>query len=416
MKYWIIVLSLLMSACEDRARLNPLDPENQLSHGAPQGLKVVTHRDTARVLWQPFEVDHLKTYAIYRGNDSKALEYLTSILSEKTIFTDYGLDYDKPYYYAVQAITEFSQSAVSPAVRVIPGPVNVWVADMYGFLLRNISYDGTTIADEQEFSSPRSVEFDPREQRLWVGDYYQRKIFGITNGLEVNKTLTLPSEPIALALDSLNQVLLTVLEDNNLYGLNYGGSILWQVALNREVTLATELAYNAKTGNVWISLSATDEVLMVNTRSADPELVTFSAIANPGPLEADPMAAGVWISTASGIARMDALGLVAVYKSNLFIHDLSLDPVTGYCYYTGSLERFSGWETGFLDHEQPDQSTVILGDSISQVFNLQVVPGTGSAGILIQEARDHTLIRFDHSGKKLGTTGGYSSHLDFALD
>jgi len=416
MKYWIILLFLLVTACEDRERSNPLDPENHLSHGAPQGLKVITHRDTARVLWQPFEVDHLKSYVVYRGNDFKALDYLTSIQPEKTEFTDGDLDYDRPYYYAVQAITEYSQSAVSQAVKVIPGPVNVWVADMYGFLLRNISYDGTTITKEQEYSSPRSVEFDPGEKMLWVGDYYQRKIFGISYDFQEHRTLTLPSEPIALALDSLNQLLFTVLEDNNLYALDYAGSVLWQVPLKREVTLATELAYNSRTGNVWISLSATDEVLVVNTQSADKEPVTFPTVDNPGPLEADPKVAGVWVSTASGVARMDTSGLVAVYKSNLFIHDLSLDPVTGDCYYSGSLERFSNWETGFLDHNHPEQSTVILGDSISQVFNLQVVPGTVSAGILIQEARNHTLIRFDHSGKRLGTTVGYSSHLDFALD
>lgn len=416
MRAIVLLLLFLFTACEDRERLNPLDPENHLSHGAPTGLRVVSRRDTARLVWNSFEVNHLQAYEIYRGVEPDELIIQGSIMAENTFFIDQGLTYDQPYYYAVRALTEFSQSAISDPVGFTPGPQNVWVADMYGFKLRNISYDGKTITTEREYDSPRSVEYDPGEKIIWVADYFQKTFLGFTTKLKPKIMIPLPAEPIALTLDSLNQVLYTVLEDNTLYAFDYSGTILWQVDIDRELTLATELAYNALTENLWVSMSATNELLMIKTRPLIKERVVFTNLDNPGPLEADPLGSGVWVSTASGIARVDSAGNFSFYKTELFIHDLSLDPFSGDCYYTGSLERFSNWETGYLQHDHPEVSTVILDQSVPQIYNLQVVPGTGIPGILVQEADNHKLIRYSRAGEKLGETSGYSSHLDFALD
>ncbi|MEE8336055.1 MAG: hypothetical protein V3S48_06425 [Candidatus Neomarinimicrobiota bacterium] len=410
------IILIILCSCEDRERLNPLDPKNSITEGAPTGLKIFTRVDSIALRWNPFNIDNMVEYQIYRGAGRDELFKHASVPADSVVFRETELDFEESYFYAVQALTEFSQSSISKTVTTMPGPHTLWVADMYNFFLRNISFDGSWGQKIMEFISPRSLALDSKTKILWLGEYFEKSLLGLDQQMAIVNRIDLPDSPIDFALDSLNRRLFVLLEDSSLRSYNMDGSIIWNYQLGFNPNLSSELVYDVITGSIWLSSNVINAVLKI--AAADPEAGAdiFSLIPNPGPLEADPVNGGVWVSTETGIVRIKASGEMNWYKQELFIHDISIHPQSGDCYYTGSRERFSNWETGYLTYSNPEVHQIILDNDVDQLYNIQVMPGINSTGIFAQQAFTWKLLRFTEKGEKVGELDNFNSRLDFALD
>jgi len=411
----ISIIILICWGCEDRNRLNPLDPENELTQGAPTGIKIHIRADSVELFWSPFRVDNMKEYLIYRGFSENELIQHGTVTNDSTVFRESNLAFGQSYYYAVQALTEFSHSVISEAVATIPGPHTLWVADMYNFFLRNISYDGSWNQKTIEFTSPRSLALDSKTNIIWLGEYFKEQLLGFDHNMNIVSQIELPSRPIDFAVDSLKQRIFVVLEDSSLQCFNMDGSTIWKYELNFDPNLSSEIAYDAVTENIWLSSNIINAVIKIN--AGDPEKIEiFSAIPNPGPLETDPFKGGVWVATESGIAYINSLSELIFYKTDLFIYDVSVHPQTGNCYYTGSESDNSNWETGYITESNPENFKIILGNEMQDLYNIQVIPGPYSSGIFVQQAFTWKLLRFNANGDKIGELSNFNSRLDFVLD
>ncbi|MEE8437869.1 MAG: hypothetical protein V3S22_05965 [Candidatus Neomarinimicrobiota bacterium] len=410
------IILVILCSCEDRERLNPLDPKNGLTEGAPTGLKIFTRVDSIALRWNPFNVDNMVEYQIYRGFAKDELFKHAAVPADSEVFRETDLNFEESYFYAVQALTEFSQSGISKTVSTIPGPHTLWVADMYNFFLRNISFDGSWGQKTMEFISPRSLVLDSKSKILWLGEYFEESLLGLDHQMTVVNRIELQDSPIDFALDSLRRRLFAVLEDSTLNCYDMDGSVIWNYKLGFNPNLSTELAYDAITENIWLSSNVVNAVIKISTDGPAAGVDIFSSIPNPGPLEADPVNGGVWVSTETGIIRIKSSGEINWYKQELFIHDVSIHPQSGDCYYTGSRERFSTWETGYLINSNPEVHQIILNNDVDQLYNIQVIPGPNSTGIFVQQAFTWKLLRFTEKGEKVGELDNFNSRLDFALD
>ncbi len=402
---------LTLFSCEDRERLNPLDPANELSHGAPTGLKAITQKDTVNLRWNPFDVNHMAAYEIYRGQDAQDLALHHVLSSEFNEFQENGLSYNRPYFYAIRAVTEFSQSGRSRPVKTIPGPYSLWVADMYNFFLHSISFDGTQKQKTLEFKSPRSLVKINKD--LLVSDYFEKRIYKVSPEVKIKVLFSLPDSPIDVALDNEANQLYILLEDSTVRGYTLEGTLVWTLTLGLNPNLSSELAFDTQTESLWISLNEQNKVIRVSPLGQI--MVEIENIPNPGPLKADPINGGVWVTTENGIMKQTPQGEQYRYRTHLFIHDISIHPETGDCYYTGSRGGVSDWETGVLPLENPENPVIILNDSVQWLYNIQVVPSEGETGIFVQQAFEWKLLRFNATGEKLGELETFNSRLDFIL-
>ncbi len=408
----LIFIIILLAGCENRERLNPLDPENEYTQGAPTGLWLLSHRDSVQINWNGFDVDHMAGYEIYRGEGD--LELIDVITADQTTYVDTGVEYYQEYTYAIRAKTEFSQSNLSQEKKVIPGPWNAVVADMYNFHIRNISFDGRTITQEKRFNSPRAMVTDPNSNQMYVADYFDQKIYGLNRSFTIQSTIELPSNPIAM--DVGMGKFFVLLEDSTIRSFDISGPEDVSHRLEFDPNLSSEIAYDTKTEKIYVSLNKHNRVIVLDANTLDQEGKKEYEFQNPGPIEPNYVQGGVFVATESGIVNIDISGGVNKYLADLFIHDISTHPDRSELYYVGSKERAVGWEVGYINIKSGER-VQILGNEYSRLYNIQMIPADGEHdGFVVQQAFPGKLMRFNKSGEKWAEIDGFNSRLDFILD
>jgi hypothetical protein len=414
---WILILILLFTfnACSDRERLNPLDPKNPITHGKPVGLSAIPDRDSVRLSWSPIDVDDFVGYHVFKGYDSTQLELFTRVGADCTGIIDTGLTYDRDHYYAIQGETVYNMSLLSDVLRVVPGPFNIWIADVYAYRIQEISYDGTYILTALDFSSPRAIEYDADYGVLWVADYWEQRVYALDQNLTKDHFFLLDGYPLDLAIDRINGKLYVLLSNNRIKGYSYYGQEILSLDLEESVSVDSKLVYCPTTSSLWLTAPNRGSVTRVILNTGAVTLKTFRSLGSEGPIEVDPIEGGVWVATRSGIARITKEDSIYYYLSHLHIRDISVEPSNGDCYYTGNTVSKGEWTTGYLRYADPSHNNVILDSDYPDLYNIQVIPGTGEPGIIVQQAFSWKLLRFTSRGEQIGELSGFNSVLDFVL-
>jgi len=193
----ILTASLLLFLhCSDRERLNPLDPENPFTNGAPTGIRLYSQRDTVVLQWSPMQVNSLRRYYIYRAVDNAALALYDSVAGHVIEYIDDSLVFDKQYTYALQAKTEYDKSRLSQSLSVVPGPF-----DDCNRLIE--FYDGFTPTDLAVV-----------QDRIYFTNLWDNSLKMIDTSGEVH-SFEIGEAPVDLAYDSSSGLIYILGRDNN---------------------------------------------------------------------------------------------------------------------------------------------------------------------------------------------------------
>ncbi len=182
---------------------------------------------------------------------------------------------------------------------------------------------------------------------------------------------------------------------------------------------ASKLSFNAVTHTLWLSITTSSAGGKVYRLRTSFPVFGWSVLAELPPtnqVAADLLTGGCWVATDSGVVRVSNTGNLATYLPELQILDISVNPVNGDCYYVGRSRDRSRTEAGRIPGDPDLQPETIVTDAGGSFEQIQVLPGDGQVGFLINEASSGQLLRVDATGQRVGRLGEFSPFLDFALE
>jgi len=411
-----ILLIGLVFSCSDRERLNPLDPNNPNTHGKPTGFRAETNRDTIRLYWDNPALDDLSGFHIYFGNGDSDLKLLDSTHKAQTSYMKTGLRYDTPFHFALKTKTIFGESRLSDPLSVVLGPVNIWIADILNNMIWYLSYDGSYILKQNTIFNPTAIAYETATETLWMANYYEKKIIGMDRGLISKNEIVLSDRPVDLAFDKLGKIIYVLQTDSTIQGFTTGGLVQVRIKLAESISLYNRLAFDAKTGSLWVTSLLHNSVFRAETSNELVRITTYVDLEKPYSVEPDPIDGGVWISTYNGILRIKNDNTKTVYKSGMYISDISVNPINGDCYYTARSLDNGTWETGRLPYANPGESEQILSNEFPDLTNIKIIPSGSNFGFIVHQSSTGKLLRFNAKSELIGEMKTFDSFLDFALD
>jgi hypothetical protein len=417
--FLLLCIALLVLACSDRERSNPLDPTNPVTGGAPTGLVIQSNRDTVTIQWNAMAVDDLESYRIYRGIGNNEPILFDEVGARITKYKDTSVITDSVHQYTIQAVTAFSEGEHSQVQTIIPGLINFWVADisLYSGRLTRISYDGAHMLNYENFLTLSAVAFNPQTHTAWIADIWAERLYELRTDMSVKREIHLSSQPVDMAIDTTGERLFTLLmNENSVHQLSFDGYLHESILLPTTVSRYCRLAYDDITSSLWISNYEESLVYRYKLDNSGDSLITFTGVQDPRDIVPDPLEGGCWVATKAGITLIFDDGSISVYKDSMNIKDISLNAVNGDCYYVGKNSNTGQWATGRLSTQESVQDEIILGNDYPYLHSIQVVPGQGPRGFLVSQAYAWKLLRFDHQGQTIGTMTGFNARLDFALE
>ena len=413
----LLLTALLLSGCSERERSNPLDPLNPDTRGAPTGFKAVTNRDTARLSWDPMDVSGLEGYTLERSVAGGSMDPLASVSPEVTRYLDSQLTFDTPYSYTVLAVTQYGESQPAKRDTVVPGPHNFWVADFSRGMVRRVTYDGGhVLAERHFFISPEALAYQAGEGQLWVADYFERAVYRLDLELQDVVRLTLSGRPIELAIDTAAQALYILETDpDDIVVVSLEGNRLETVAVPFEVDIDGALAFDAVSNSLW--LSPGEQGGLYRRELAPGGAWVLASAGPPGRrVDIDPVSGGCWMATDSGIVRLDAAGNRDAILPELQVWDVSVNPVSGDCYFVGQSRVNGRWQAGRIFGWPNAQAEVVVDGIYETLVRIQALPGPGATGFLVEQQSAGRTLRFDSAGNLMGRLDGYAFPLEFALE
>ncbi len=419
----LFVLSILigiLTSCSDRERLNPFDPHNPHTGGAPVGLTVYSQRDTVWLAWDPLNIDDLTGYTLYRRqsdtplNSSFDLTIYDSVSADQSLYLDRFVSYDRHYYYAIQSHTKFDDSPLSDTVSIMPGPVNFWITDFNGHSVKKLTYDGAHQIGGLTVNSPIAVAYTEQNKCCFVANYWENRVHVIARNLNQSALFDVEGAPVDLGVRHTVAELYVIMRWPSQIGVyDFQGNLKRTIGLNFDVSFDTYLTVDEQSHSVWISNYEDNYIYRIKVDQLD-ELATFETAIQPERIYADPVRGGCWVTTANGILRIKSDATVENYKKGYRTIDLSVNPANGDCYYTGYQNH--QWSTGRLSASSGYQDHQILDDEYNYLYALQVIPGNGLQGFLAWQRSREKLLRFSASGSLIGEMESVAGFVDTALE
>jgi len=410
------IIALLIISCSEREHLNPFDPENPDTHGAPTGLVIVSNRNRIDLSWDPMDINGLSYYQIYRSVDSYNLSLHDSVTANFTYWVDRPVEYDRVYRYAIRACTVDDVSNLSDTLKIIPGPVNFIIADFYNFSVQKLTYDGEHVLMTNYQDSPIAIETSVTQQKIYIADYWNEQIIISDWNLSTINILALHDRPLDIAFDpQFNRLYILVLDKKQILISSTTGMITDSLPTLTSLAFGSHLCLDPIQRNLWISVPERDTIFQVNLSESNQTFI-HPGILKPRRVYAEPIDGGCWAATGAGIVNIENDGNTNVYLHEYFIYDISINSENGDVYYTGYHKNTKEWATGYLNRSANFEPVLLLGNETPYLYCIQAVPGVGQSGFLVLQGGSWNLLRFDKNGNQIGAIGQYSSRLDFELD
>ena len=183
--YYLSFLTLisitLLIHCNDRKRLNPLDPQNPDTKGKPTGLRILSEFDTITLRWNSVNVDGLVGYHIYRKlAETSSYQLIHLAPADSNIFYDRHVTYNNTYTYKVSVVTSTYESQPSDSLSITPGPTVIWVADADNRRIIKISHDGLHEIERIAVTGlPWDIYITSDDRSIWFSDVLFGDIYRI---------------------------------------------------------------------------------------------------------------------------------------------------------------------------------------------------------------------------------------------
>jgi hypothetical protein len=395
----LLVIFFTFMFCSDRERLNPLDPSNPYSEGAPTGVRIYSKQDQAILHWSPMQVTDLEIYYIYRSFNEENLAKYDSISGSFTKFVDNKLKYDKQYSYAVQAVTAHSKSRLSDTLSIVPGEYELILADYWNQSLSRITYDASRLFKFYDGFTPTDMVIF--QDRIYFTNLWDNSVKILDQKNEI-LSVALDESPVDLALDSINRILYVLTRDNNrLFRISINGENFGSENLGIEINFNSTISYDPVLECLWITDDSFDKIYRYNL-SGHFIVEISDDIDSPDEIIVDEISGGCWIASRSGIVHIQADGEIIKHLTEYSVYDLSLDKRTGDLYYSALKLSNNSWEIGYLHN---DVHTTLY-NSYSFIYKIKTIQETIGTGLALIDGNKAEIIRINAFGVEIGRRSG----------
>ncbi len=405
----ICLFALILFSCSEREYLNPLDPDNPDTHGAPENVRVYSNRQTATLTWSPFRLPSMEKYYIYKSVNEPNLVLYDSVNANSTRYMDSGLLYDQKYYYAVQAITKFDKSKISKSVATIPGRFNFILADYYGQSLIKLTYDGN--------STLQFINSNPTDVEVLDGTVFYTNLWTNTLAILDNEgnieTIQIDGAPIAMTSDKASNRLFILTRDNDrLLTLSSNGQLLDIRQMPYNVLFETNVAFDKSGPGLWMTSKDDDTIYYYDLRTNRFQTVS-STIDGPDEIIIDPDTGG-WIASWDGLIFVNIGTAPVRYLSDYRFYDLSLNPLSNHLYYTAYANTDKEWLIGRF-HIQSYENEILFREHYNFMTKIKAIPKDNGAGLLLVQGNTGKVFRIDENGNEIGLYEGTYGIVDIEL-
>jgi hypothetical protein len=411
----ILIGLVFWQTCSDREHANPFDPLNPETHGAPTGLSVYSNRDTISITWQPLEIDDLTEYVLYMACGNDPLQPLIRLPRGFSSYRVSDCQYDEWYRFAIKAVTRHDEGPLSDSVNIMPGPVNLLVADYYDHSVRRVRYDGQQVTATYLVNSPTGLAIDQGRGKIFVSSYWQRQLLILDQRLARENAFDLAGQPLDLVYDAERAELL-VLEKEPARVVAYSshGSFKYSCSLDLALGLDATLTLDSTYKILWVSSPLAAKVQAYNWADAQRPMLWQGDFQVTGRIAAPNGSAACWIPTDTGLVLQKLHGTSTLFRRDCRILGISLSPHSSECYFVGQAVD-NKWLAGSVLPDQ-NQIQIHLDGDYARLYAIQVVPGTKGLGFFTVQTGYWRLLRFDSEGRQLGAVAEFSGRVVFELE
>lgn len=406
--FWIgCCIGVLILACSDRPRRNPLDPQAKDPPSEPQrDLRALALDSQVELQWHFSRFFDVEGYRLYRRQPGDEWTPITPVLApDATEYTDTEVQNGTNYEYQLNLLVagEGERPSGRP-VLATPGPEVAWVADRHSGLVWKVSADARQAHFAQgHFFDLATIALDGADGSCWVSD---RGFAGLYR---------IPSDGALVALAA-------AVETPGDLAIDAGARIGWLIDAGRQrvfwfslaaadslalvpvdATFAQPVALAAQAGGCWIADQAQGRVLFYQTDGT--RTAEFRALAAPKALAAG--AEGpVWVLGNEGrsLTRLDRTASVLdVELPFAAVVGLAVDGAHGSCWVLGERDLALFSADGALEQHWTDVpgGSALSFDEVQQ----RAWIATGNA-----------LLKFAPEGQALARLDGFSSIVRIAVD
>jgi hypothetical protein len=165
---------LILTGCDGREHLNPLDPLNDETGGRPDWLRAVADDRAVDLSWESAPPVGLVAYELYRAGPGQSFFRIARLESPfSTSFRDTGLANGVAVSYRLDLSLEGGRFVPLPAKTATPGAVVPWVLETASFGLVKCTPDARHVRLR---SGSDGLLFDAATVRsgseVWAADFY----------------------------------------------------------------------------------------------------------------------------------------------------------------------------------------------------------------------------------------------------
>ncbi|HEX7078670.1 MAG TPA: hypothetical protein VF363_09620 [Candidatus Eisenbacteria bacterium] len=381
-----LALAALAGGCATRARDNPLDPRNRVTHGMLVGFQALAGDGVVQLRWPLLTQQGVEGYHVERWRPGG-----TPLLLPGAVFPSYvgsaedsDVLNDSVYVYRLVATFTTGDSAVSPADTAAPGPLRIvaLTAEPAGFSAL------TADARELLYSIASKVAYtdmvlDPERGWFWLSQYdlgtiERRRFNGTTVGQEIDVTgpadlsvgaqkgIVWATRPYAAAVVSYLADTTAVIPGNTIFLTGLRPTAVEADALSGTVWVGTAegwvdhaaatgsvvdswrlpggvgaIAVDAAVGGAWVAVHDADlfDLYYLVAGDPDPGAPLRTGLLNVVDLEVDPLTRSLWISEQgvvnAGQGRLTRVNLQGQTQSTLTgiePYGITVEPRSGDCW------------------------------------------------------------------------------------
>jgi DNA-binding beta-propeller fold protein YncE len=331
--FLISLIVIVVGACADRDRLNPLDPQNPNTLGRPTGLSVVSMQDTVELKWSQLDLRNLRGFRVYRRREGEtAFLPIGNSLASVYSFRDIGASFGTRHIYRVTALARDFESLPSDSVSITPGPTFTWVADAQLGDMIKLTHDGVhEILRSGVFFSPFRLQIDEKRGYIWVIERISGELGRMRMDGRLSGRFTKIAGPADLAIDTVDGGLWVA--DSSSKGLlkfdNTGAFINTFDAYKK----IAALALHPITSELWL-LDREKKRVIILSRAGELRREVEVELQRPSDIDVDGRTGKVWIADGNRVIRLTAAGTEEPLPAqNLrLVSKLAADASSGACW------------------------------------------------------------------------------------
>ncbi len=409
MKSFILKISIIagllvfvLLSCAERDRLNPIDPQNPITGGRPQRLRIYSDLDVIVVQWDRLDLKGIQGYHIYRSSAvDSAFRPIALLPPDSSRFIDRGVTFDQIYRYFLTVLAGDFETPSSDTIGIVPGPTNIWATDVYNRRIIKISHDGShEIRQIGVDGYPWAIAYDGEQRNIWYSDVLQNRIYRIHQQVAESIFDLRSGDPIDLALDIRNnRIWIADQILGRVYAFNRQGQ---KIGEKGDFKKPVSLDFVSSEGSCWV-VDAKAKNLTKISAGLNP-MGQISNFVSPSCVAVNQLSGECWVADSSRVVRIDLKGRIrlSIERPGSFLRYLAVDSELDHCWVIDF--SFLANQSRLLCFNNTGEQLVQL-SGLSWPTNLKVNPYDHCC--VLADAGSGRVLKISPQGQVIGEVSGY---------